>query len=124
MSTMTAEKSRPNRFHNNKQLRVRLEFTDSVAESVCIAGTFNDWRPEVTPMIRVGGGRWVKEISLPPGNYEYRLVVDGKWIPDPRAADYAPNPFGGMNSVLRAVSPDSASAFSPRTKPSLNRSSP
>ena len=42
--------------------------------AVGIAGTFNDWRPQATPMIRLNDGRWAKELALPPGTYEYCLV--------------------------------------------------
>ena len=49
------------------------------ARSVCVAGTFNDWHPLVTEMINVGGDRWAKALTLPPGRYEYRFVVDGEW---------------------------------------------
>ncbi|MEK7675160.1 MAG: glycogen-binding domain-containing protein [Verrucomicrobiota bacterium] len=80
--------------------RVRIEFHDDQAETVFIAGTFNDWHPAISPMIALGGGRWVKELCLPPGRYEYLLVVDGLWTFDPKARDYAPNVFGTMNSVL------------------------
>lgn len=80
---------------------VQLQFTHPTAATVCIAGTFNDWRPEVTPMIPLGHGRWVKLLALPPGVYEYRLVADGEWFPDPLAGETAPNPFGGFNSVLK-----------------------
>ena len=99
---MTTAK-RPTTPHpESKVPRVRLEFIDPLAKSVGIAGTFNDWRPGATPMIHLGAGRWVKELMLPPGVYEYRLVVDGDdWKPDPRADETAPNPFGGLNSILR-----------------------
>ena len=70
------------------------------AETVCIAASFNDWHPEVTPMISLGEGRWVKDLALPPGSYEYRLVVDGKWVDDPSAEQKVPNAFGGFNAVL------------------------
>ena len=80
---------------------IRIEFTHPTAIAVAIAGTFNDWRPDVTPMIRVSHGSWLKELTLPPGRYEYRLVVDGAWIPDPAAHETAPNPFGELNSVLK-----------------------
>jgi 1,4-alpha-glucan branching enzyme len=80
---------------------IRIEFTHPTAAAVAIAGTFNDWHPAATQMIRVGDGRWVKDLSLPPGTYEYRLVVDGTWIPDPSAGQKAPNPFGDFNSVLK-----------------------
>jgi 1,4-alpha-glucan branching enzyme len=80
---------------------VRFEFTHPTAVSVCVAGTFNDWKPEAKPMHPLGGGRWLKETVLPPGTYEYCLVVDGQWIPDPLAQQTVPNPFGGRNSVLK-----------------------
>lgn len=51
-------------------------------------------------MVALGAGRWLKELALPPGAHEYRLVVDGEWMADPRGNETAPNPFGGLNSVL------------------------
>jgi 1,4-alpha-glucan branching enzyme len=80
---------------------VHFEFTHPTASTVCIAGTFNDWQPEAKPMHPVGDGRWLKETVLPAGTYEYRLVVDGQWIADPLAKETVPNPFGGVNSLLK-----------------------
>jgi 1,4-alpha-glucan branching enzyme len=82
---------------------VHLKFVHPSATAVSVAGSFNDWRAEATPMIPVGDGHWRKELALPPGTFEYRLVVDGQWMPDPSAAETVPNPFGGENSVLRVV---------------------
>ncbi len=79
----------------------RFEFTDPAAKSVLIAGTFNDWHPEATEMVPMGNGRWLKELVLPPGIYEYRLVADGVWMADPLVAETSPNPYGGLNSVLK-----------------------
>src|SRR5438270_6754315 len=90
---------------NPSSVPVRFEFTHPSAATVCVAGTFNNWRPEAKPMHPLGGGRWLKESALPPGAYEYCLVVDGKWLPDPLATETVPNPFGGVNSVLKVVSP-------------------
>jgi 1,4-alpha-glucan branching enzyme len=84
---------------------IHIEFNDASATAVSIAGTFNDWRPEATPMMPVGEGRWVKELVLPPGVYQYRLVVNGRWMPDPRVNETAPNPFGETNSVLKVNGP-------------------
>ena len=78
-----------------------FEFTHPTAARVCLAGTFNDWRPEATPMVPIGDGRWMKELTLSPGVYEYRIVADGEWMPDPVATENVPNPFGGFNSLRR-----------------------
>ena len=50
-------------------------------------------------MIAASPGKWVKQLSLTPGRYEYRFVVDGDWVSDPNA-EQTPNPHGGCNSVL------------------------
>ena len=80
---------------------VRFEFTHPTATTVCVAGTFNQWRPESKTLHSSGVGNWWKETSLAPGTYEYCLVVDGHWMPDPLAAETVPNPFGGRNSILK-----------------------
>jgi len=80
---------------------IRIEFAHPTAATVAIAGTFNGWRPDATQMVQVSEGCWRKELVLAPGRYEYRLVVDGRWITDPRANETVPNPFGERNSVLQ-----------------------
>jgi hypothetical protein len=52
------------------------------ARSVALAGTFNDWRTYDLLMHRTAEG-WELPYTLGPGNYEYKFVVDGKWIVDP-----------------------------------------
>lgn len=79
---------------------VCLALTHPTADRVFVAGSFNDWHPTVTPMIRLEGGKWAKELVLPPGRYEYRFVVDGQWMDDPAATELIPNPFGAANAVL------------------------
>ena len=85
---------------HNSQL-ARVEYTHPTAHAVAIAGTFNDWHPSATEMVSLGDGCWFKQLVLAPGVYEYRLVVDGEWLPDPAANETRPNPFGGMNSILK-----------------------
>lgn len=81
--------------------KIRIEFHAEHAQRVSIAGTFNDWRPDATPMLAMGEGRWVKELMLPPGRYEYLFMVDGEWKCDPAAAEEVLNPYGTCNSVLQ-----------------------
>ena len=71
------------------------------AKSVQIAGDFNNWQPERTPMQKVSdNGVWQTEMNLPAGRYRYRLVVDGQWQQDPYNELTEKNPFGGFNSVI------------------------
>lgn len=80
---------------------VRFELDVPKAWSVSVVGTFNDWKAGATPLSGFGGGRWATELSLVAGRYEYRFVVDGKWIDDPKAKADVPNPHGGRNAVLQ-----------------------
>jgi hypothetical protein len=84
---------------------VHLEYCDGDARKVCIAGSFNDWRPDATEMVPLCNGKWAKDLTLPPGPHEYRLVVDGKWMADAKASQSVPNPFGEVNSVLTVPAP-------------------
>ncbi len=71
------------------------------AQSVEIAGDFNNWQPAGTPMQRVGdSGVWQAKMKLPNGIYRYRLVVDGQWQQDPYNERSEMNPYGDYNSVL------------------------
>ncbi len=71
------------------------------ADNVQIAGDFNNWQPEYSPMQKVGeSGIWQTEMNLYPGRYRYRLVVDGQWQQDPYNELTELNPFGGFNSVI------------------------
>jgi 1,4-alpha-glucan branching enzyme len=82
---------------------VHFEVKNPSAHRICLAGTFNDWKPDTTEMIK-RDGKWETDIPLPPGTYEYRLVVDGQWMPDPGAKQNVQNPFGEQNSVITVQS--------------------
>ena len=70
------------------------------AQSVALAGTFNNWDAKRTPMRPDPVAGWKTTIWLPKGRYEYRFVVDGQWVSDPNAQESVQNPFGSTNSLL------------------------
>src|SRR6266850_7451909 len=82
------------------QPTISLEFVKPGAKQVAVAGSFNDWKPERSPLVQIGNGRWVGDLAVKPGRHEYLFVVDGQWLPDPNAKESVANPFGGTNSVL------------------------
>ena len=102
---MKHNRNHDNATESNELVPYRFEFIDKAAHLVCVAGSFNDWKPEAKTLHGDGSGKWWKETPLKPGVYEYCFVVDGKWIPDPSARESVANPFGGKNSVLKVASP-------------------
>jgi chromosome partitioning protein len=71
------------------------------AGNVQIAGDFNNWQPEDTPLQKVGeNGVWQIKLPIAKGKYRYRLVVDGQWQQDPYSESTELNPYGEYNSVL------------------------
>jgi hypothetical protein len=52
------------------------------ARSVVLAGSFNGWKTYELFMQKTATG-WELPYTLGPGNYEYRFLVEGKWINDP-----------------------------------------
>jgi chromosome partitioning protein len=73
----------------------------NATQNVAIAADFNDWNPSRTPMLRDENvDVWRAVVSVPPGRYRYRLVVDGQWKQDPYNDAVETNPFGELNSVV------------------------
>lgn len=52
------------------------------AKDVVLAGSFNAWNTGELFMEKSQGG-WQLYYVLGPGNYEYKFIVDGKWMTDP-----------------------------------------
>jgi chromosome partitioning protein len=80
---------------------VYLTRKDVEPERVCLAGNFNGWVPDSGVILEVHeDGHWTKFIPLRPGRYEYKLVIDGRWLPDPLNQKQIANGIGTVNSVL------------------------
>ncbi|HWI90492.1 MAG TPA: hypothetical protein VNT20_04415 [Flavisolibacter sp.] len=52
------------------------------AKQVIVAGSFNKWREDELLMNKTSNG-WELPYTLGAGNYEYKFIIDGKWITDP-----------------------------------------
>lgn len=52
------------------------------ATNVYLAGSFNNWKPSDIKMTKIADG-WTAKYYIAPGNYEYKFIVNGQWIPDP-----------------------------------------
>jgi 1,4-alpha-glucan branching enzyme len=79
---------------------VRLAVAAGEAKEVIITGDFTGWTKEGVRLSYAGKGAWETTLGLAPGEYQYRLIVDGRWQDHPDATRRIPNPFGTQNCVL------------------------
>lgn len=91
-----------------KSAAPKLQFTCHApdAKQVNLAGTFNDWNSEATPMAKGDDGTWTAGLDLSPGRYEFKFVIDGEWCCEAschvngECMQCVSNDFGTMNCVL------------------------
>ena len=78
-----------------------VEFTCNGADkSVQVAGTWNNWEPHD---LHFNGDCWSSFISLIPGTFHYKYVVDGVWLHDP-SKRWADDGKGNINNVITVES--------------------
>ncbi len=84
-----------------KEGGIEFIFEDHQANEVKLAGDFNQWKAQDFIMMYDEEKKvWRKAISLKPGSYQYRYVVDGRWIADPHNPVTVDDQFGGVNSLV------------------------
>jgi 1,4-alpha-glucan branching enzyme len=81
--------------------RITFELHAPEAREVCLAGNFNGWDSNARPLKQQKNGTWKTTVSLEPGVYEYRFLVDGCWVDDPRCMERTENEFGSCNCLIR-----------------------
>lgn len=71
------------------------------AREVYISGDFNGWKHGATRLIKGNDDVWRVIMTLAPSRwYDYKFIVDGKWITDPNNPDLNPDTAGEANSVV------------------------
>lgn len=74
---------------------------DLQADSIALAGDFNDWSTTSHELRRNEVGAWTIDLELPAGDHRYRFYIDDqRWENDFQADAYEPNPYGGDDSVV------------------------
>jgi serine/threonine protein kinase len=79
---------------------VQFTIKAPAASKVFLAGEFNNWSETATPMRKQPNGEWIVALQLKPGRYQYKFLVDGKWMTDPDNSERTDDGFGGFNSVV------------------------
>ncbi len=78
------------------------------AQSVSVAGTFNNWSSDANALRDDGNGLWTARLELPLGRHEFKFVVDGGWVCEMGCKSESttgcpkcvPNEYGTMNRFI------------------------
>lgn len=81
--------------------RVELVYPDFAGRELKIAGEFNNWAPDEGVETIIDGDDIRKIFYVEPGEYQYRLIIDGKWRNDPTNPDQILNSLGVHTSMLK-----------------------
>ncbi len=81
---------------------IRFTLRAPDASEVYLTGDFNHWNPGGIPLepLPERPGVWQVVLPLIPGSYEYRYIIDGRWVTDPEHQETAVNDMGLENSLL------------------------
>ncbi len=69
------------------------------AKKVMLAGSFNEWNPDLLSMTKTDSG-WIAGVKLSPGKYWYKFIVDGNWTVDTDNRTNENDGLGNTNSVF------------------------
>ena len=91
------------RVRDGSTVRVTFSLPAAVgARSAHVCGDFNEWSETSHPLTRLDDGTFQTTLQLATGRrWHFRYLLDGsRWENDWAADDYAPNMYGGQDSVL------------------------
>ena len=83
-----------------KEKTVEFKLHAPTARKVSLAGSFNNWNTREYLAKKDPQGNWITKISLKPGRHEYKFLVDGSWVNDPKCTSTVWNSVGSQNCVL------------------------
>jgi 1,4-alpha-glucan branching enzyme len=71
-------------------------------KKVNLIGDFNNWDKDANPLKKLRTGNFSTTLNLPCGReYRFKYLIDGsRWENDWHADHYAPNSYGGFDSVV------------------------
>ena len=86
----------------SRQPATTVEFVCCGADrEVQVAGSWNQWTPRDLDL--VGHDTWMLSLSIPPGTFQYKYIIDGVWIHDP-SKKWLLDAEGNVNNVLKVES--------------------
>jgi 1,4-alpha-glucan branching enzyme len=86
-----------------EKVKESFELHAPEAGSVLLAGDFTEWETNAKPMKRLKSGIWKVQVALEATkSVQYRFLVDGAWVDDPKCQTRMANGMGGHNCLRQA----------------------
>jgi 5'-AMP-activated protein kinase regulatory beta subunit len=92
--------SKPKQKKKSQNKRITFKLEAPGAKEAILVGDFNSWDDKKHKMKKDNKGMWTKIVTLAPGSYEYKFLVDGQWENDPSNDKVVTNSFGTLNNIL------------------------
>ena len=100
LMSITRKRGKEGEVMKKSELSATFTLVAPKASKVALTGSFNSWSKSGTPLKKDRNGTWKTDLSLKPGRYEYKFIVDGQWWTDPVNRNTVRNPLGSENSVV------------------------
>jgi hypothetical protein len=87
---------------SSDEVMLRFIYIDEKANSVAVAGDFNNWEPVELSKQNVNGEQvWTGLVSMSRGEHNYMFIRNGEeWVTDPLAPVRRDDGFGNKNAVI------------------------
>jgi hypothetical protein len=85
---------------NRETRQVTVVVRIDARREVVLTGDFTGWARDRVRLVEDSPGQWRATLELPPGQHQYRLLVDGEWSILPGARRTVPNSMGGVNGIF------------------------
>lgn len=87
-------------------------------ETIYLTGDFNDWQPRNINYLMEfqSSGDFALDVTLDPGEYRFRFVINGNWITnmrnyegrfEPVPAEFVEHDYGAVNALIKIIESDS-----------------
>jgi 1,4-alpha-glucan branching enzyme len=88
-------------YQSSKLRCVNFHIKAEPGRDVYVSGSFNHWNGRAKKMTdEKNTGDYYIMFMLPPGDHEYKFVIDGEYRVDPECPRSVLNDFGTLNSVI------------------------
>jgi cyclomaltodextrinase / maltogenic alpha-amylase / neopullulanase len=95
-----------------QQMHTFIYKPEGSVSKIAVAGTFNNWDKSRDRLLKTDTDSLFRlTLSLDPGNYLYKFIVDGKEVLDPVNPEKSPTGFDNFSSVLRVADIDTGRLF-------------